>query len=174
MQNLSWRHLSITVISQLLPTQFWPNSKGSSWDPWFQLSWSHLSRKHWSWQNLPISRIFQLLLTRFWQNFLDTIFGGRDLFWSKNFWTIFCLTQSFLDLQMFLDTKFKKVSTQNFFRSQNFVKPKLCWPIIGSKLFWTKFFLDLIISWPKKHKFNKNFFGPNSFCTQNFAYICFD
>ena len=166
----------MSAISQLLLTRFWPNFKGRFLRPFgtdltvtvtfvqatFVLAtFVHIKN---------ISAVTDLTLT----NFIGHNFGGHDLFWSKNFWTIFCLTQSFLDLQMFLDTKFKKVSTQNFFRSQNFVKPKLCWPIIGSKLFWTKFFLDLIISWPKKHKFNKNFFGPNSFCTQNFAYICFD
>ena len=101
---------------------------------------------------------------KFWTQFLEVV-----IYFDQNFWTKFCLTESFLDLQIFLETKFKKIWTQNFFRSKNFVNPKFCWPIIllDPNFFGPTFFGTWFLSWPK-------LFWTKSFCTQNFAYICFD
>ena len=60
---------SMSAISQLLLTRFWPNFK-SRFLNWFQLSWQHLSRQH-----LSISGISQLLLPRFWPNFKSRFLG---------------------------------------------------------------------------------------------------
>ena len=51
-QHLSWWHLSISGISQLLLTRCWPNFKGRFLDPFFnrcQSLWWYLSSQHWSW-----------------------------------------------------------------------------------------------------------------------------
>ena len=157
MQHMSLWHLSLSGIFQLLLTRFWPNFKGrflgSFWTNFIHHGeicpgkicpgdiCPYLEYFSCYWPDFEKTFLTQFLEAVIWQNFLDTIFGGRDLFWSKNFWTQFCLTQSFLDLQIFLDTKFKKNWTQIFFRSQNFVNPNNSF---GSKLFWTNIFWDLI------------------------------
>ena len=97
-----------------------------------------------------LSVISHLLLTWFWQKF-RTQFLEAVIYFDQHFCTKFWLTESFLDLQIFLETKSKKNFTQNFFRSKNFVNPKFCWPIIllDPNFFGPTFFGTWFLSWPK-------------------------
>ena len=75
-QHLSWQHLSISGISQLLLSQFWPNFKDRS----------------------QIFRAKKFLYPKFvgLKKFLD-----QKSFWTLFFWTSFFWTTTFLDLTLF-------------------------------------------------------------------------
>ena len=137
-QPLSWGHLSISGISQLLLTRCWPNFKGMFLEPFFnrlQPLWGYLSSQHLSWQHLSISGISHLLLSQFWPNFKgrsQTIFWLKFLepnlyiknCWTQIFWiTIFFGSKSFLDPKIFGPNFLLTFFFENIF--------------FGPQLFWT-------------------------------------
>ena len=93
---------------------------------YFRCYWPNFDKTFWA--------QFLEAVISFDQKFFFTKFFGPKLFFWLNFFD-----QNFLGPTNFLDTKFKKDSTQNFY-----VNPKFCWPIIV---------LD------------PNFFGPTFFGT---------
>ena len=136
-QNMSWRHLSISGISQLLLTWFWWNFKGRFLEPFFnrcQPLWWYLSSQHLSWQHLCISGISQLLLSQFWLNF-----KCRSQFLLLKFYQK--LYPKFFGPKIFFDPNF--FSNLNFldkiFMDHNFFGPNSFWP----KFFLPKLFLDM-------------------------------
>ena len=75
---MSWGHLSISAISQLLLVRFGSNFKQRVLGTYYnrlQLSQRHLSMQHLSWGQLSISAISQLLLVRFGLNFKQRVLG---------------------------------------------------------------------------------------------------
>ena len=82
-QHLSWGHLSISAITQLILNQVWQNFKGkflgpSLLDAIHQESGWHLPMQHLSWWHLSISTISDPIRTK--------LFGPN--FWGfKNIWT---------------------------------------------------------------------------------------
>ena len=113
-QHLTWRHLSILAISQLLLARFWPNFKGRFLWPFLTDANCHSDicsgnicpyqeylSSYWPWP-IFLNQIFGDLNffepcfcdPRFFQTqklFLDIIFFLKffwaNLFWDPNFWT---------------------------------------------------------------------------------------
>ena len=132
MQHLSWRHLSISGISQLLLNRFGPNFES-------RFVGQYLKDAHFQGDICPnnicpgkklfISAISQLLLPRFWPKLLDLFFG------KLYFCTTHCLDQTSFDPNIFLT---QKVFDLTFFNQIFF------WPFIFQlKIFNDLNFLDL-------------------------------
>ena len=112
---MSWQHFSMTAISQLLLTRFWPNFKGSVPETIFnrcQLSRWHLSKQHMSWWHLSISVISQLILPQFWPkalypnfswglNFVRHLFLDQTSFDPNTFWTQKCIGPNYFRRNIF-------------------------------------------------------------------------
>ena len=158
-QYLSWWHLSISGISQLILTLFWPNFKGRflvllTIFNRCQLSRWHLSRQHLSWQHLSISEISQLLLTKFFgSNYLGALIIGPKFFLDLNFVsTKFFLTQKCLRPNifwgpMFLDpTFFGQFEQRILLDQQIFYRPKFFLEFfsIEQQCYSTKFLVILV------------------------------
>ena len=77
-QHLSWGHLSISAISQLLLVRFGSNFKQrvlGTYTTDYKCHPRHLSGQHLSWGHLSISAISHLLLARFGSNFEHRALG---------------------------------------------------------------------------------------------------
>ena len=111
---MSWQHLTISAISQILLTRFWQNCLDPIfWGPWFFEG--------------------HILLTKL---LLTQIFFGPKIFCTKNFFTLIFLTRLFgpkiFCTRNLIDLKF---ADSRFFFDQDFFYPKF----FGPNFFWTKF-----------------------------------
>ena len=142
-QHLSWWHLTISAICQLLLTRFWPNLSQLSGTIFnrCQLSQWHLLRQHLNWRHLSISAISQLLWNQFWPKvgflsyFCPLDFG---LVWASL--VLYGFIVNFLGPTFFepnfLGTQF--FGNKNFLGSQFFLEPTF----FGAKILWITFLLQ--------------------------------
>ena len=177
--TISWRHLSISATSQLLPNQFWPNFKGRFLGPslpdaicQFNIFLDNIC---------PDDICTKLFRTQFcgvqnsiWLKFCQTqTFFNPNCFWPKFFWT-----QNLFEPKIFLTQKsFGQKSFETKFTGakilfdRNILDPSFFWQIfldpkifMTNKFFWTHLFLDWNSShtkmlWPKiQNIINPNFF----------------
>ena len=144
--HMSWWHLSILGICQLLLIQFWPNFKGRILGPSLEDANSILlSSQHMSWRHLSISAISQLLLSQFLPNFWEPIFfGALILFWNK-----FILTLIFFRPTIFVYPKFFYCLHPNIFWSKKFFCQHLDLKYFEPTIFNTTFFWTQIFGGPK-------------------------
>ena len=145
-QHLSWKHLSISGISQLLLVWFWPNFKSR-----FLKQFSTYTNCHSDicQGNICLGDIcpYQEYLSCYWPNFDQTFLA--QFFESLNFWP-----QNFVSPKFFWHNKFLD---QHFFGDicpyQQYLSSY--WPDFDKK-FWATFFCY------------QNFWGPKLFLNLNF------
>ena len=132
-QHLSWQHLSILGISQLLLTRFWPNFEGGFLGPSLTDANCHGDICQ---SNICPGDIcpYQDYLSCHWPNF-DQAFGIQlleaSIFFDRNPFTKILLDPNFWDPKIFLDQKFCE---------HKIFGPKF---LFGHKFFWNKFFLGI-------------------------------
>ena len=157
---MSWRHLSISGISQLIRTQFWPNFEGRFLGPFFKHANCFGDPKIVFGPNIILNR-----------NFQDQIFFEPNFFWPNLFWDPNFLFQNFsylknIFIQKFFEPKFfgqkflrlkiylwpQKNLDQQFFGTQSSFGPQIVFnPIFFTQIFWiqkifyTNFFLNSLV-----------------------------
>ena len=151
---MSWGHLSISGISQLLLTQFLPNSKG-----WFVGYFQQMPTVIVIFVNICPGDICwcKEYLSCYWPkfDFWTQFFASRNLFGSIFFGTKFCLAQTFLDIM--------KIFWPKIFLNQNVIDTKF----FGPYLFWTEIFFGFKIFLDLKFRWAKKILDPNAFLTQH-------
>ena len=180
-QHLSWWHLSISGISQLLVTRFWPNFKGRFLGPSLTdvnchgiiclgnicpghiCSYQHNLSCYWLTSFWPkfwdlifcinISDVTDTILLKLLRpNFLEALnFGGQFFCWKIFFWPKYFLDQKFFCTQIYL------LFWPKYILSEKFFVPKICWIEHSIQVnFLGRIFLD-------PHFLYKKCFGPNFF-----------
>ena len=133
-QHLSWQHLSISGISQLLLTRLWPNFKGR----FLGLSWTNFNYC----SNICPGNFcsgdicpYQEYLSCYWPIFDQTFWTG----FLAGLGSKFCLDQNLVWPKLFEPKLYGHIFFGPRFFRPKFFGPKIFWTFyfFRSKLFWT-------------------------------------
>ena len=168
-QHLSWKHLSISGISQLLLVWFWPKFKSRFLELF--LTFTNCQSDIFQGNICPGDICpYQEYLSCYWPNFDQTFLA--QFFESLNFLAQNFVSLKFFEHNIFLDQncfgdicpyqEYLSCYWPDFYKTfwvfedHNFFWTLIFWPniLLNQHHFWPKFFLDKICFWIKK--FYKN------------------